>query len=296
MVIATSSMSKKTNCQICDKNIVNLYTVNSLHSEEMDNKYHIDYCDNCQIGYTMPFGISNDYYSDDNYGYDRFKAQKNEKNFRNNFYKKITRKYANEKVLDVGCMFGDFLLEIKNEYNVSGVELSKEPSDYVNNISIPCFNGTIEEFSKNNKQTFDTITSFHCLEHTTNAMSFFSSVREILKDDGVVIISVPNFRKNQFFGRFWGWILAPAHQYHFSSKSLKIIAKKNNFEIIDVKKVGGDASFFISSIYNLLGIKGGKKINIKLFTIVHNLTYWFFSRFWFYIGSEEVVLIAKKKN
>lgn len=290
------SMNETMKCQICDNNVNTLYSVNSIHSERMSNKYHIGYCDTCQIGYTLPFGINSDYYDNDNYGYERFKAQRNEKNFRNNFYKNLLSCYAKEKVLDVGCMFGDFLKMIKNHYEVSGVELSKEPSDHVNTMNIPCFNGTIEEFSKTNKSKFDTITSFHCLEHTINFTSFFLAARDILKDNGTLIISVPNFRKNQFFGKYWGWILAPAHQYHFSSKSLKILAKKNNFEIVDEKKIGGDASFLISSIYNILGLKGGKKINLKIFNFVHNLTYLFFSRIWFYIGSEELVLVVRKKS
>ncbi len=283
-------------CQICDQKVTILYSVKSLHSEKKSINYNIGYCDDCQIGYTIPFGISNDYYDDDNYGYERFKAQKNEKSFRNNFYKKLLSQYAKEKVLDVGCMFGDFLVDIKNDYQVSGVELAKEPSDHVNKMNIPCFNGTIEEFSKSNKSKFDTITSFHCLEHTTNFKSFFLSAREILEDNGIFIISVPNFKKHQFFGKFWGWILAPAHQYHFSSQSLKSIAKKNNFEVLEEKTIGGDASFLISSIYNFLGLKGGKKINLKLFSLIHNLTYLLFSRLWFNIGHEEVIIVARKKN
>ena len=112
MVIATSSMSKKTNCQICDKNILNLYTVNSLHSEEMDNKYHIDYCDNCQIGYTMPFGISNDYYSG-----------KNQEN-------KLSREDRNKLILGT---LGPKNKIIKDKEDSSGDVKEVKPIDSLNN-------------------------------------------------------------------------------------------------------------------------------------------------------------------
>ncbi len=283
-------------CEICQGSLKHLYNVNSLHTETINETFSISYCSSCKQGYTIPFGINEKYYNEDNYGYERFKAQEFERSYRNKYYVSLIKKYATKSILDVGCMFGSLLKKLEKNYNVAGIELAKEPSRELNSYGIKCYNGKIEQFAINNNEQVDTLVTFHCLEHTDNIISFIKSAYKIIENKGQMIMAVPNFESNRIFSKYWGWILAPAHQYHFSEKSLKLLLVNNGFKIDKVIKKGGDASFLLSTAYNILNIKGGKKFNLTLFKIVHFLAYIFFSRLWFNIGREELIIVAKKEE
>jgi len=120
-------------------------------------------------------------------------------------YKKY---YTGKDICDVGCGAGDFLRGANNvSKSVSGVELQKNYLDSLNNDGIMGFT-SIEEHNKK----FDTIFSFHVLEHFNNPIVMLNSMRESLVDGGMVIIEVPHANdflmsvlKNQDFVNFTLW-------------------------------------------------------------------------------------------
>ena len=100
-------------------------------------------------------------------------------------YKKY---YAGFDICDVGCGAGDFLRGANSEANsVSGVELQESYLEALNNNGIASFS-SIEESDKK----FDTIFSFHALEHFDNPISMLNSMRQSLVDGGRVVIEVPH--------------------------------------------------------------------------------------------------------
>ena len=97
-------------------------------------------------------------------------------------------------------------------------------------------------FSDDNKfnskeSKYNIITLFHSLEHIHNLDKLFLLISESLELNGVVIISVPNFNapEREYFENKWAAYDFPRHLYHFDSKTLELLLKKNSYAF--VKKI-----------------------------------------------------------
>jgi len=125
-----------------------------------------------------------------------------------------------KKLLDIGCSAGQFIYNIKDKINVFGIEKGTETQKYCANKCNCKIYSDIDEVD----EQFDIITIIHVLEHIHNPKLFIKKVFNILKDDGILYIEVPNindvlisvydlesFRKFNFHN---------AHLYYYSDKSL----------------------------------------------------------------------------
>ena len=300
---------KKTSCPECGGPSSLLYK--NVRSYYADKDYDIFKCAECSLCFTFPFGIEKSFYSEEGYGYQRRKLQNRERKFRNKYYASLISKYARNRVLEIGCQFGELLAEIKSDFFVEGVELAKEPCLEVKNKGIHCFNGTIEGYAEVCQEQFDTVVSFHTIEHLTGLKSFFSAIKKVIAEDGTLILAMPNFEESKRLKGNWGWTLVPAHQYHFTRSSINSALEKNGFEIREILYRGGDASFYLSSLYNILGLKGSKKVNLPASRplasprgeqgglasrIAFSLFYLLISRVMFNRGKEEILVVAKRRD
>jgi SAM-dependent methyltransferase len=281
-------------CPSCEEECAFLFPVKSIHTEDIDQEFFIYRCTSCDLSISVPFGIDPSFYSNDDYGYERFKAQEFEKKSRNRFYINLIKKHAKEKVIDVGCMFGLLLDGLEREFCVHGIELAQEPCMYARKRGLSCFNGTVQEFSKTHAEAFDTVVSIHTIEHTDDARSFLSAIREILTIDGTLILSMPNFGNNRFLGKYWGWNLVPAHQYHFNKRSISYLLDQCGFTDFQFYTKGGDASFLLSTIYNLLRMEGGKNFNLGIFKLVHTMMHLLVTKPLFHVRNDELIVVAQK--
>jgi 2-polyprenyl-3-methyl-5-hydroxy-6-metoxy-1,4-benzoquinol methylase len=96
--------------------------------------------------------------------------------------------FINLDICDVGCGAGDFLRDAKElAKSVSGVELQKNYVQSLNSDNISCLSN-IQEY----KEKFDTLFSFHVLEHFDNPIEMLKSMKNQLKKGGKMIIEVPH--------------------------------------------------------------------------------------------------------
>ena len=97
----------------------------------------------------------------------------------------------------------------------------------------------------------------------------------------------------KWFGRFWGYWQVPIHINHFNSGSMTRLLETGGFKIENIKYVGADSLFFLSSLANRFGSKNdthdlslAKKIFVKIASIT--------LRPWYYFGNEDMIIVAKK--
>jgi 2-polyprenyl-3-methyl-5-hydroxy-6-metoxy-1,4-benzoquinol methylase len=162
-------------------------------------------------------------------------------------------------ILDIGIGTGDFLLACKKSgWKVNGVE----PNFNARNIAIKKFKNVTEENScefifdslksllenkKHHSEKFDVITMWHVLEHVPDLESYIIQIKSLLKPNGTIIIAVPNFKSYDaiYYGKFWAAFDVPRHLWHFSKKSISILFKKEQMEIVKIFPMKFD-SFYVS--------------------------------------------------
>ena len=151
------------------------------------------------------------------------------------------------KVLDIGCSDGYFLNYLKQKgWQVEGVEISEFASQKTReryNINIFC--GELPQAGYPDEY-FDVVSLFEVLEHLPDPAGTLQEVRRILKKNGLLIMTVPNFDSLQrlLFGKYWHIIDPPRHLFYFSKTTLNSILVKCNFnkciiEVIDGAEVLG---------------------------------------------------------
>ncbi|HYX27986.1 MAG TPA: class I SAM-dependent methyltransferase [Pyrinomonadaceae bacterium] len=148
-----------------------------------------------------------------------------------------------KSLLDVGTGSGLFANLAKNAgYEVEGTDLSKHVSETLPaKAGFRVHRGTIEEIPF--RRTYDVITMLHVLEHTTNPLSTLRRAREILNEEGCVIVVVPNFRsfdtrvksllsKFKLKSRPYKHLALGHHNWVFSIKSLKALGRAANLQVV----------------------------------------------------------------
>lgn len=159
----------------------------------------------------------------------------------------------NGKILDVGCGNGSILSLCKKQgFRTFGVELSPDAIKNVRNshgLDIIC--GDIFEAGYNSN-FFDVVTLYHVLEHLHEPLRTLKEIRRILKDQGFLVIQVPNIDSLQFkmFREKWFPIDTPRHLYHFSPKTINDFLNKAKLAVISINhfSIRCNSVAFVSSL------------------------------------------------
>src|SRR5204863_7031109 len=85
--------------------------------------------------------------------------------------------------------------------------------------------------------SFDAITLWHVLEHVHQLHQTMNQLKNLLKENGRLIIAVPNYTSldAKIYKENWAAYDPPRHLYHFSPQSMKILAEKNGMKILYCK-------------------------------------------------------------
>ena len=140
------------------------------------------------------------------------------------------------KVLDVGCGTGDRLDVFRDDgFETFGVETS-DSADYAEQfMKLRVFKGDLLSACFPDR-FFDIITLYHVLEHTHDPSEVCREIRRILKEDGFLVIQVPNAESLQFrlFGERWAGFEVPRHLTYFGTKTLRQLLQRAGFEVLEV--------------------------------------------------------------
>ena len=125
-------------------------------------------------------------------------------------------------VLDIGAGTGDFLQACKkNHWKVAGVEPSLKAREIAKSKNVLLE----KDLSFFKGQKFDVITLWHVLEHVENLEAYTQSLKDLLKENGTLLIAVPNYKSFDatYYGVFWAAFDVPRHLWHFSQTSIQKI-------------------------------------------------------------------------
>ena len=176
------------------------------------------------------------------------------------FYPRVSRvreiclKYnqKNDALLDVGAGYGIFCEEIQKIKLFKSV-IALEPSQEFAKMCRKKGLEVIEEFIENVKldNGVDVITSFELIEHLFDPKLFLKKCSEILKKDGMLILTTPNIKgfDLDLLGRLSDNIVAPNHINYFNIQSLTLLLNACGFEVLEVTTPGSlDAEMVRNSV------------------------------------------------
>ena len=152
-----------------------------------------------------------------------------------------------KNLLDFGCGTGDFLqIAQQNNWIVSGIE----PNDEARKIANSKTNNSVyntEQLLKFPKHSFDVITLWHVLEHLPNLEEHVSILKSFLKENGSLVIAVPNYKSYDahYYKNFWAAFDVPRHLWHFNQESVSKLFLKENMKVIKTLPMKFD-SYYVS--------------------------------------------------
>jgi 2-polyprenyl-3-methyl-5-hydroxy-6-metoxy-1,4-benzoquinol methylase len=248
-------------CPICgNQDLLPFLTCKDYTVSKED--FAIIYCQQCQTGITQNIpnqSTISKYYQSESY----ISHSDTKKGLVNQLYhsarrlmlqskyqliKKLTR-LERGKILDIGSGTGYFLQTMqKKQWEVVGIEAEEKARQF----SQEQFGLTVfspEEIKNISEKQFDVITLWHVLEHLHDLHGTWEHLKRLLTTEGVLLIAVPNHQSYdaKHYQQYWAAYDVPRHLWHFSPKSLKILAHQHGFQIIDQKMMPFDP-FYIALI------------------------------------------------
>lgn len=150
-----------------------------------------------------------------------------------------------KSLLDIGSGTGYFLNHMKNHHwQVQGIEKDEGARVFSKkNFNLDVH--TPEALFKFNKNKFTVITLWHVLEHVHTLDAYLNQIHEILMDDGLLILALPNYASYDavHYKKFWAAYDVPRHLWHFSPVSLKQLCQRYQFKILKKIRMPLDAIY-----------------------------------------------------
>lgn len=160
---------------------------------------------------------------------------------------KLIRKHSNgTKLLDVGCGTGYFPNYMQQKgYQAAGMELDADARKF----ALENFGLQVESPQKLLNQSiekeYDVITLWHVLEHLHEADKYLEWINAALKDDGLLVIALPNCNSfdAKYFSSYWAAYDVPRHLWHFTPATLEKYLSKFGLKLQNLKAMPFDAFY-----------------------------------------------------
>ena len=199
-------------------------------------------------------------------------------------------------LLDLGCGSGNFLEKMKRLYpnwRLAGFDNSETACVHTRSKGFEVWGGDFMEADLP-KGYFDIINLSHVIEHLDNPKEALSKISSLLKPEGKIIITTPNFDSlsSMVFKKYWFALEAPRHLFIFSPKNIYRLLSEAGFSGIHIV-FDPDVRVAIKSL-NYLFDRQDMRIN---FFIWHLLWAIFKPIGWglSFVGKTSIMIISAKK-
>jgi 2-polyprenyl-3-methyl-5-hydroxy-6-metoxy-1,4-benzoquinol methylase len=137
------------------------------------------------------------------------------------------------RLLDVGAGSGDLGLALEPRgWRVIGLEPSADGCRRGRSRGLEMVEGTLETVDASDLGSgYDAVVFQHSLEHVVDPGEDLARARGLLRDGGLLIVSLPNFGswQRRTFGSAWFHLDLPRHRTHFTADGLKRLLRDNGF-------------------------------------------------------------------
>ena len=148
---------------------------------------------------------------------------------RSEIVRQVIERFGNLKpgdtILDIGCGTGAILKELSKKYNAVGIDMSPLAIEYSKKRGLKnVFQMTVQEFPRD-KFNVKAVLLLDVIEHIDDDVDVLKNAREIVGQDGRVIITVPAY--------MWMWSshdLVNHHKRRYTSKTLRAALAKAGLE------------------------------------------------------------------
>lgn len=136
------------------------------------------------------------------------------------------------KILDVGCGLGWFLLEAKKRgWEVYGTEFSKTAVKLCKENGIEMKEGVLNP-AEFDLESFDVITSFEVIEHVNNPNEEIAAIKKLLRQGGLFYCTTPNFDSvlRFYLKTDYNIITYPEHLSYYTKSTLNQLAANHSLK------------------------------------------------------------------
>lgn len=219
-----------------------------------------NYCQHIQIANDMPQSFYEEYVMTVSHSQKMVTFQNMQaKQFINKFNLK------GKEIFEAGCGDGNFLNILRSEgCLVYGNEPSKSFRLLATEKQLIVDDQYINSDYHNSHAPFDAIVSREVLEHVPEPINFLHNLKNLLKENGVILIEVPNFEKSLKENRYYD--MFPDHLSYFTSDTLTAAMLLSGFKNIEIY-YGMDDEFIYAFAENKIT---NNEDLIKSFSIIHS--------------------------
>ena len=141
------------------------------------------------------------------------------------------RAISSRTLLEIGPGNGLFLWWASQKgCQVAGIEPSEDFCSRIQAEGLTCFHDLIENIDPSKLVKYDFVVMLHVLEHFIDPNSVLRRCRDLLKDNGLIVIEVPNIlRPYRSLDRYF---LRYVHLSYFSPQTLTLILRKHGFGVV----------------------------------------------------------------
>lgn len=234
-------MNEHKNCIVCQSS-----EINDLIGYE---RAYLCKCKTCGFVFSKRIPSTNEleiYYK--NYGLNNYLSPITIKRY-NQILDQLEPYRKTNKLMDVGCGIGFFLVEAKKRgWEVYGTEISEESAKICREKGIQIKEEVLN--SENYEpESFDVITSFEVIEHINNPIDDLKHFYKILRKSGVVYITTPNFNsllRYKLKGNY-NIITYPEHLSYYTPQTLNKAFSLTGFKKQKIETTGISLTRFKTS-------------------------------------------------